>query len=178
MSDKISDDNRELLRVVLVHHMSGVADHDALMLGNSAIALLLVRAAHLTALLTIDQKHWASNPPQEFESLGCIERLRRRSPVERIELPDPLAPIVLFHCGARDLQSPVFAQTRVRLAQLAGARREARVLAKMPATALVQLGNPFLHFQGSIGKSHADRSDSFNQHQLFYALGKCTGIEK
>ena len=102
-TDKISDDVRKLLRVVLVHHVSGAADRDALVMRNRVIALLLICAAGLTAFLTIDQKHWTLDAPQKFESLRRIERLRRRGPVERIEFPDPLASIVLFHCGASDL---------------------------------------------------------------------------
>ena len=102
-----------------MHHVPGAGNRDALVVCNSGIALLFVRAARLTALCTIDQKHWRLDPPQEFESLRGIERLRRDRAVERIEFPDPLASIVLFHRGASDLQSRALAQTRISLAQLA-----------------------------------------------------------
>src|ERR1044071_10211214 len=48
----------------------------------------------------------------------------------------------------------------------------------MSTAALVQLGNPFFHSVGSIRKSHPHRSDTFNQHQLCYPLGKCARVEK
>jgi len=86
-----------------VHHMSSTTDNDALVVCDRCIAFLLVRPAHLAALLTIDDEHRTFDPPQKFERLSRIERLGRRGAVERIEFPDPLASIVLFHRDASEL---------------------------------------------------------------------------
>jgi len=111
---------RQHFRAVLVHHVPRAVDHDALVLGDRSIPLLLVEPSSLAAFLAFHDEHRAGDAPEEFQSLAGVKRLRRGGAVERVELPDPLTFVVLSHPGSRKFQGQIAVQSRVGLLQLGG----------------------------------------------------------
>ena len=161
-----------------MHHVTGVGNDGVLAVGDRFIAQLLIGSLSLAAFLAVDDQHRTGDPAEELQSLSHIERLGRRGSMQRIEFPHPFALGVLFHAGPGQIQRKIRAQPWIGLLQLACTRRDAGVLAKVMAAAVLRLVDPLLHSFGSIGEIHAGGAHAFDQHQVRYALRKRSGVEE
>lgn len=103
--EKSGHDIGQSVRIVLMNHVAGVVDDGALVIRKRIVSLLFVGPPGLPAFFPFDYQHRAFDAAQKFERLGGIKRLGRRGAMERIEFPNPLASVVLFHCGAGQVQS-------------------------------------------------------------------------
>src|SRR5262245_32449775 len=125
-----------------MHHVAGMINDRMALISNGIVALLFVGALGLPALLAVDDQHRTFNTPEKFEGLARIERLRRGRAMQRIELPNPFATVVLFHRGASEIEGRRIIQPRIGLLQLTRARCDAGIFPKMAASTLVHFSDP------------------------------------
>src|SRR5262245_9057396 len=141
-------------------HVAGAVDLHLAVIGERTITPRAVFAPSLTAVLAVNDQNRAGDAAQKLQRLIRVKGLRRRGPVQGIELPNPFAVDMLSHRGTRQFESKAGRQSRIGLTELARARLDAAVLAKMAATALAHFCDPLCHSLSRVGKAHTDGTNA------------------
>src|SRR5262245_39572219 len=161
-----------------MHHMARGFYLDPGVVRNGIDSFLQVRSVLLAAFFPPHQQNRTFNAVKKRQSVTQIKRLGRRSAVQRVKLPNPVAMFRLLHPEARQVKREVGCKARVLSLQPARGIFQCWIFGPFAALGSPHLGDPLFHSLWGIGKRQGHRPKTFDQNKLIHLFGKRAGVLK